>query len=148
MGNAIIRKWSEQTYPGFDALKSYIESCDVISYKNDEVNRSDSDSCIWFRDASSGRSQADMEYVLNTPKFRHFHNLMPAGTDPVVAFCQLMVLQYRTRLNLANESGTYLINFHVWHDVFANKNEAQLSQQVNFNYSSSNKGNFSAIVCL
>lgn len=148
MGNAIKRKWSEQSYPGFEELKRYIESCDIISYKNDEVHRSDSDSCIWFRDASGGRTQADMEYVLNTPKFRHFHNLMPAGTDPVVAFCQLMVLQYRSKLNLTNESGTYLICFSVWKDVYVQKNEAQMTQQVNFDYSTNNKQSFNAIVCL
>ncbi|WDE06478.1 hypothetical protein SG34_006040 [Thalassomonas viridans] len=148
MGNAIVRKWSEQSYPGFEELKNYIESCDIIDYKNGEVHRSDNDSCIWFRDASGSRPQADMEYVLNTPKFRHYHNLMPAGTDPVVAFCQLMVLRYRSQLNLNNESGTYLMTFSVWRDVYANKNEAQLSQQLNFNYSVSSKQNFNAIVCL
>ncbi len=109
MENAIIRKWSDQSYPGFNELKNYIESCDVVSYKNDGVHRNDGDSCIWFKDASSGRAQADMEYILNVPKFRHFHNLMPAGTDPCVAFCQLMVLRYRSQLNLNNESGTYLL---------------------------------------
>ncbi len=148
MGNAVIRKWSDQTYPGFEELKSYIESCGIIDYKNDEVHRSDNDSCIWFRDASSGKAQADMEYVLNTPKFRHYYNLMPAGTDPVVAFCQLMVLQYRSQLNLTNESGTYLIAFSVWSDVYVNKNEAQYTQQVNYSYSTNNKQNFKAIVCL
>ena len=148
MSNAIVRKWSDQTYPGFEQLKTYIESCGIIDYKNGEVHRSDSDGCIWFRDSSSGRSQADMEYVLNTPKFRHYHNLFPAGTDPVVAFCQLMVLRYRSQLNLDNESGTYLIEFHLWGDVYTSKNEAQMSQQVNFSYSAANKQSYRAIVCL
>lgn len=148
MSNAIVRKWSDQTYPGFEQLKTYIESCGIIDYKNGEVHRSDNDGCIWFRDSSSGRSQADMEYVLNTPKFRHYHNLFPAGTDPVVAFCQLMVLRYRSQLNLDNESGTYLIEFHLWGDVYTSKNEAQMSQQVNFSYSAANKQSYRAIVCL
>ncbi len=99
MGNAIIKKWSEQTYPGFEEFKSYVESCDLVSYKNDGVNRNNDDSCIWFNDASGGRPQADMEYILNVPKFRHFHNLMPAGTDPAIAFCQLMTLRYRSKLD-------------------------------------------------
>lgn len=148
MANAIKRKWSEQSYPGFEELKHYIESCDVVSYKNDEVHRNDNDGCIWFRDSSGGRPQADMEYLLNVSKFRHFHNLMPAGTDPVVAFCQLMVLRYRSQLKLTSESGTYLINFHVWKDVYTHKNEAQMTQQVNFSYSSANKNYFSTIICL
>ncbi len=145
MGNAIIKKWSDQTYSGFEEFKSYVESCDVISYKNDEANRNDN--CIWFRDAG-GRAQSDMEYVLNTPKFRHYHNLMPAGTDPVVAFCQLMVLQYRSRLSLNNESGTYLIRFNVWSDVYTQKNEAQTTQQINFSYTVSSKKDNNMIVCL
>ena len=89
-----------------------------------------------------------MEYILNVPKFRHFHNLMPAGTDPCVAFCQLMVLKYRSKLKLDNESGTYLMRFHVWHDIYTHKNEAQMSQQVNFSYSASNKDYQNMIICL
>ena len=147
MGNAIVKKWSDQSYPGFNELKGYIESCGIIDYKNHEVHRNDGDSCIWFKD-SGGRASADMEYVLNTPKFRHYHNLMPAGIDPCVAFCQLMVLRYRSQLSLDNESGTYLIRFSVWSDVYTQKNEAQMSQQVSFNYSVSNKGYKNMIVCL
>jgi hypothetical protein len=147
MGNAIIRKWSDQTYPGFEEFKNYVESCDILSYRNDEVHRNDSDSCIWFKDAS-GRASADMEYILNVAKFRHFHNLMPAGTDPAIGFCQLMVLKYRSKLNLNNESGTYLMRFHVWTDIYTNKNEAQYSQKVNFSYSASNKEYYNMIVCL
>ncbi len=146
MGGAVIRKWSDQTYPGFDEFRRYVESCKILDYKNHEVHRNDK--CIWFRDASSGRASADMEYILNVAKFRHFHNLMPAGTDPAIAFCQLMVLRYRSQLDLANESGTYLIRFNVWSDINTNKNEAQLSQRVNFSYSASNKSDNNMIVCL
>jgi hypothetical protein len=145
MGNAIVRKWSDQSYPGFNELKSYIESCDIIEYKNHEVHRGDNS--IWFRDAG-GRASSDMEYVLNTPKFRHYHNLMPAGTDPCVAFCQLMVLRYRSQLKLDNESGTYLIRFNVWSDIYTQKNEAQMTQQVNFTYSAGSKKDQNMIVCL
>ncbi|WP_330925567.1 hypothetical protein [Candidatus Sororendozoicomonas aggregata] len=149
MGSPIIKKWSDQTYPGFEDFKNYVESCDVISYKNDEVHRDNSNNdCIWFRDASSGRAQSDMEYVLNTPKFRHYHNLMPAGTDPAVAFCQLMVLQYRSKLELMGESGTYLIRFSVWANTYTQKNEAQLSQKVNFSYSADDKSFHNMIICL
>ena len=148
MGNAIIRKWSDQAYPGFDEFKNYVESCDILEYKNGEVHRNDDDSCIWFKDASGGRSSADMEYILNVAKFRHFHNLMPAGTDPVIAFCQLMVLRYRSHLKLSNESGTYLMRFHVWNDVYTQKNEGQLSQKVNFSYSAGNKDYYNMILCL
>ncbi|NES83822.1 MAG: hypothetical protein F6K63_33470 [Moorea sp. SIO1G6] len=150
MGNAIIRKWSDKTYPGFEELKNYIESCQVIQYRNDEVHRDDDgNQVIWFKDAPGGDPSREMEVLLNVPKYRHFHNLMPAGTDPVTAFCQLMVLRYRSQLNLDNEFGTYLIRFHVWTDVYANKNEAQLSQQVMFSYSvGSNKEKFQTIICL
>ena len=89
-----------------------------------------------------------MEYILNVPKFRHFHNLMPAGTDPCVAFCQLMVLKYRSKLKLDNESGTYLIRFHVWHDIYTHKNEGQMSQRVDFSYSAGNKDYQNMIICL
>ncbi|MEL6722571.1 MAG: hypothetical protein AAFP10_05040 [Pseudomonadota bacterium] len=145
MGNAVIRKWSDQTYPGFEDFKNYVESCSILDYKNHEVHRNDN--CIWFRDAG-GRASSDMEYILNVAKFRHFHNLMPAGTDPAVAFCQLMVLRYQSKLDLANESGTYLMRFNVWSDIYTNKNEAQLTQQVNFSYSASNKSDNNIIVCL
>ncbi len=148
MGNAIVRKWSNQTYPGFEEFKSYVESCDIVSYKNDEVHRNDDDSCIWFRGASDGRDQADMEYILNVPKFRHFFNLMPAGTDPAITFCQLMALRYKSKLNLSDESGTYLIRFHVWNTIYAHKNEAQLSQQVTYDFSASNKDYSNMIICL
>ena len=145
MGDAIIRKWSDQTYPGFEEFKNYVESCSIIDYKNHDVNRGDNS--IWFRDAS-GRASGEMEKLLNVAKFRHFHNLMPAGTDPVTAFCQLMVLRYRSRLNLDNESGTYLVRFNVWTRVSTNKNEAQLSQDVMFSYSASSKKDFNTIICL
>ena len=64
MGNAIVRKWSDQTYPGFDEWKQYVESCHIIDYKNHEVHRNNDDSCIWFKDASNGRAQSDMELSL------------------------------------------------------------------------------------
>ena len=150
MGNAIKRKWSDKTYPGFEELKNYIESCGVIDYWNHEVHRDDDgNQVIWFKDNPGGDPSRKMEDVLNYPKFRHFYNLMPAGTDPVTAFCQLMVLRYRSQLNLDNEFGAYLIRFHLWTNVNTNKNEAQLSQQVMFSYSvGSNKEEFRTIICL
>lgn len=140
--SAIIKKWSDKTYPGFEETKSFIESCGIIDFAGKVTV--DSRNCICF-DAPP----EDMANLLNYPKFRFYYNLFPAGTDIVTAFCQLMVLRYRSQLGLSNESGTYLMRFNVWTRVLVHKNEAQWSQEVMVSYSvSGSREDYNTIVCL
>ncbi|MFB2936086.1 hypothetical protein ACE1B6_12610 [Aerosakkonemataceae cyanobacterium BLCC-F154] len=159
----IVQKLSDLTYPGFPDIRNYIESCGIPDYWDGENRIGIDQYHIWFDDSGKvdydysgfgGRTTYDydseMTKVLNTAEFRFFHNLLPAGTDVLTAFCQLMILKYRNKLGLSGYSGTYRVIFNVWTDISTNKNEAQLSQQVMFSYSvsSGSKRDIPLLICL
>lgn len=161
---AVVTQVSSLTYPGFPEISKYIKDCGIPGYlDSNSRNINLGDSSLWFHDsgesamtyAGFGRTRvadndSEMTRILNYPSFRFFHNLLPAGTDVVTAFCQIMTLRYQKKLGLSNHSGTYRIVFNVWTDVNFNKNEAQLSQDAMFSYSvgSKSKKDFPAFICL
>ena len=158
---AIYTKLSDSSYPGFSELRKYIESCGIPDYWSGESKVNKNDDHAWFE--NSGRqhyggymmgnisdNDSEMTNVINTPEFRFFHNLLPAGTDVVTAFCQLMAIKYEKKLGLAGLRGTYKVKFNVWTKVVTHKNEAQLNQEITFYYSidTNSKADFHAIICL
>lgn len=111
---AILRKVSTATWPGFEDFQEYFRGCSeqFWSYRsNHDVKRTDS--AIVF----GGPRVSDMLRIMDQPEFRMLHNLLPAGTDAVTAFCQIYALKYRDRLGLQDTHGTYTINFEVWSHI-------------------------------
>ena len=154
-------KISDASYPGFAELAKYIDTLPLPDYWDGEGRLNIHGNSIEF--ANSGKqhyggymmgnisdNDSEMTKVLNTQVFRFVHNLLPAGTDVVTAFCQIMALKYRNKMVLSGASGTYRVIFHVWTSVTTHKNEAQLSQQVMFSYTvdTNSKADFEAIICL
>ncbi|MGI0119711.1 hypothetical protein [Zooshikella sp. RANM57] len=153
-----IKKLSDLTYPGFDALREYFDSLQLPEYWDGEDKIGSNDNEVWFADTNDkymasfmsiiDNSDSEMTKILNMPEFRYFHNLLPAGTDVVSSFCQMMAFKYRKKLGFENLRGTYRVTFQVWTNVTTEKNEAQLSQQVLFLYNvGSGKNRYPVIVC-
>lgn len=115
MNSFFVRKLSDKTYPGFEEFKSYFIGCDGMKYPGDRIYADETNNhTVWFDDAVSGSPHDDIEAVLNGAEFRHFYPLLPSGIHPLVAFCQLMILTYRSKLGIESEFGTYDVRFHVW----------------------------------
>ncbi|MFK8905573.1 hypothetical protein [Streptomyces sp. YS-3] len=120
--SAIVRKLSDQTWPGFDDFKKYFLSC-AAEFPKWAPDIKDTGDRITF--AGTGD---DMVKVLNSPEFRTFWNLLPAGMDAATAFCQLYALKYPSYMGLEGKTGTYTLRMNVWTDLWEQQNEAQFTQ--------------------
>lgn len=57
--------------------------------------------------------------MTKTSKKSRPHNLLPAGTSPVSAFCQIYSLKYRQQMQTSEICGLYTIKFTLWSYVSA-----------------------------
>ncbi|MFJ7626610.1 hypothetical protein ACIQZN_08985 [Streptomyces sp. NPDC097595] len=101
--------------PGFtDFAEFFMSWRDAFwAYREDDVTN-DYNSIVF-----GGPSAGDQLWIMDQPEFRMLHNLLPAGTTPVTAFCQIYSLKYRRQMLTTGISGLYTIKFTLWPHVSA-----------------------------
>ncbi|PJN30732.1 hypothetical protein CG717_18265 [Streptomyces sp. CB02613] len=111
--SVIVRRLGDAMPPGFADFAEFFASWqnEFWAYRKDEV-KNDFNSIIF-----GGTSASDQLWIMDQPEFRLLHNLLPAGTTPVTAFCQIYSLKYRQKMLTTEISGLYTIKFTLWPHV-------------------------------
>ncbi|MEV0850670.1 hypothetical protein AB0J21_33295 [Streptomyces sp. NPDC049954] len=113
--SVIVRRLGDALPPGFTDFAEFFASWkdEFWAYGKDDV-KNDYNSIVF-----GGTSADDQLRIMNQPEFRLLHNLLPAGTTPVAAFCQIYSLKYRRKMQTLGISGLYTIKFTLWPSVSA-----------------------------
>lgn len=113
--SVIVSRLGDAMPPGFIDFADFFTSWQDAFwvYRKDDV-KNDYNSIVF-----GGTSAGDQLWVMNQPEFRMLHNLLPAGTTPVTAFCQIYSLKYRRQMQTTDISGLYTIKFTLWPYVSA-----------------------------
>ncbi|MFJ8254117.1 hypothetical protein [Streptomyces sp. NPDC094466] len=113
--SVIVRRLGDAMPPGFTEFAEFFGSWQSAfwPYRKDEV-KNDYNSIVF-----GGTSATDQLWIMQQPEFRLLHNLLPAGTSPVSAFCQIYSLKYRQQMQTSEISGLYTIKFTLWPYVSA-----------------------------
>ena len=111
--SVIVTRLGDAIPPGFADFADFFASWrdNFHPYRKDEV-KNDYNSIVF-----GGTSPGDQLWIMDQPEFRLLHNLLPAGTTPVAAFCQIYSLKYREKLLMSEIYGLYTIKFTLWHQV-------------------------------
>ncbi|NED88109.1 hypothetical protein G3I76_49510, partial [Streptomyces sp. SID11233] len=92
--SVIVRRLGDSLPPGFTDFADFFTSWEDAfwDYREGDV-KNDYNSIVF-----GGTSPADQLEIMNQPEFRLLHHLLPAGTTPVGAFCQIYSLKYRREM--------------------------------------------------
>ncbi|MFI7276345.1 hypothetical protein [Streptomyces sp. NPDC049879] len=113
--SVIVRRLGDALPPGFTEFADFFAGWQDAfwAYPKDDV-RNDYNSIVF-----GGTSADEQLRIMNQPEFRLLHSLLPAGTTPVTAFCQIYSLKYRRQMLTLEISGLYTIKFTLWPHVGA-----------------------------